>query len=150
MPFNLNAQYHIIQEALTKYALFYNNYKLRTCFHTYFEEDLTLIHPENAEWEWVISCLCKKLYTKNYTNQDFEEKVFKREYAATTAFGNIAIPHSVDMDAIKTSIALAISQKDFDGAEIRYTWYFCLPLIRLIRKISAFFMKRCSPNLASI
>ena len=116
MPFNLNAQYHIIQDALTKHALLYNNYKnykLRTCFHTYFEEDLTLIHPENAEWEWVISCLCRKLYEKNYTNKDFEEKVFKREYAATTAFGNIAIPHSVDMDAIKTSIALAISQKGF-------------------------------------
>ena len=113
MPFNLSAQYHIIQDALTKYALFYNNYKLRTCFHTYFEEDLSSINPEETEWEQVISCLCKKLYEKKYINKDFEDKVFKREHAATTAFGNIAIPHSVDMDAIKTSIALAISQKGF-------------------------------------
>lgn len=113
MPFNLSAQYHIIQDALTKYALFYNNYKLRTCFHTYFDEDLSSINPEETEWEQVISCLCKKLYEKNYINKDFEDKVFKREHAATTAFGNIAIPHSVDMDAIKTSIALAISQKGF-------------------------------------
>ncbi len=113
MPFNLSAQYHIIQDALTKYALFYNNYKLRTCFHTYFDEDLSSINPEETEWEQVISCLCKKLYEKKYINKDFEDKVFKREHAATTAFGNIAIPHSVDMDAIKTSIALAISQKGF-------------------------------------
>ncbi len=111
MPFNLAAQYHIIQEALTKHELFYSNYKLRTCFHTYFEEDLTVINPDDMDWKQVLSCLCRKLCEKNYTNEDFEEKVFKREYAATTAFGNIAIPHSTCMDAIKTSIALAISRK---------------------------------------
>lgn len=113
MPFNLAAQYHIIQEALAKHELLYSNYKLKTCFHTFFEEDLTLINPDYTDREQVLSCLCQKLYEKNYTNQDFEEKVFRREYAATTAFGNIAIPHSVDMDAIKTSIALAISKKGF-------------------------------------
>ncbi len=111
MPFNLMAQYHIIQEALAKHELFYSNYKLRTCFHTFFEEDLTLINPECADWKEVIACLCRKLQEKNYTHKDFEEKVLKREYAATTAFGNIAIPHSAYMDAIKTSIALAISKK---------------------------------------
>lgn len=113
MPFNLAAQFHMIQEALVKRELLYSNYKLKTCFHTFFEEDLTLINPNYTEREQVLSCLCQKLYEKNYTNQDFEEKVFRREYAATTAFGNIAIPHSVDMDAIKTSIALAISKKGF-------------------------------------
>ena len=111
MPFNLSAQYHIIQEAIAKHELFYSNYKLRTCFHTFFEEDLTLINPKYTDWEQVLSCLCQKLCEKNYTNADFEEKVFKREYAAATAFGNIAIPHSAHMDAIKTSIALAISKK---------------------------------------
>lgn len=113
MPFNLSAQYHIIQEALAKHELFYSNYKLRTCFHTFFEEDLTLINPEYTDWKQILSCLCQKLHEKNYTNSDFEEKVFKREHAATTAFGNIAIPHSTYMDAIKTSIALAISRKGF-------------------------------------
>ena len=111
MPFNLAAQYHIIQEALAKHELFYSNYKLRTCFHTFFEEDLTLMNPEDTDWKQVLSCLCQKLCEKNYTDPDFEEKVFRWEYAATTAFGNIAIPHSAYMDTIKTSIALAISRK---------------------------------------
>lgn len=117
MPFNLSSQYHLIQEALVKYGMLYSNYKLRTCFHTFFEEGLTLINPEIGDWKQVISCLCQKLYEKKYTNKDFEEKVFKREYAATTAFGSIAIPHSVDMDAIKTSIALAISKKGIPWGE---------------------------------
>ena len=35
--------------------------------------------------------------------------MLKREQAATTAFGQIAIPHSMKMDCEKTGLAIAIS-----------------------------------------
>ena len=41
----------------------------------------------------------------------FEEKVYQRENAATTAFGNVAIPHSADMDAIKTSVSVSYQKR---------------------------------------
>lgn len=112
-PFNLSQQYDIIQEAIVTGQDRYKNYKLRTNFHTFFEEDLFVANPNMTSKNQILTYLCDMLHVKHYTYSDFEEKVYKRENAATTAFGNIAIPHSMDMDAIKTSIAVAVSKKGF-------------------------------------
>lgn len=114
-PFDLASQYDAIGDALGKYRMVYSNHKLKTCFHTYFEKELFFVNPPACtDRDEILSYLCKRLYQKNYTNNRFKENVLKREYAATTAFGNIAIPHSVEMDAIKTSITIAISKKGFE------------------------------------
>lgn len=110
-PFNLSQQYELIQEAIVSSQDRYKNYKLRTNFHTFFEEDLYVSNPDMTNKHQILTYLCDLLHVKHYTDTDFEEKVYRRENAATTAFGNIAIPHSMDMDAIKTSIAVAVSKK---------------------------------------
>lgn len=112
-PFNLNAQYNIIYDAILKIQDTNKNQKLRTNFHTFFEEDLFLIHPKFSNREQILNHLCKILQEKEYVDSDFESSVLKRENAATTAFGNIAIPHSVDMNAIKTCVSAAISKNGF-------------------------------------
>lgn len=112
-PFNLQSQYDMIQDIISRNQDSYKNYKLRTNFHTFFEEDLFVANPDMSNKNQILTYLCDRLHIKKYTDPDFEEKVYKRENAATTAFGNIAIPHSMDMDAIKTSIAVAISKKGF-------------------------------------
>ncbi|MEG0366601.1 MAG: PRD domain-containing protein, partial [Coprobacillus sp.] len=112
-PFNLSSQYDLIQDTISREQDNYKNYKLRTNFHSFFEEDLFVSNLEIEDKDDILHYLCDKLYKKNYTEVNFEEKIFKRENAATTAFKNIAIPHSMDMDAIKTSIAVAISKKGF-------------------------------------
>lgn len=112
-PFNLASQYELIQDTISREQDNYKNYKLRTNFHSFFEKDLFVSNPDIEDKEEILSFLCDKLYKKKYTEINFEEKIFKRENAATTAFKNIAIPHSMDMDAIKTSIAVAISKKGF-------------------------------------
>lgn len=110
-PFNLENQYGMILDTILRNQGMYKNQKLRTNFHTFFEEDLFIadspIHSKNK----ILNFLCDKLQEKNYVDPEFEKNVYRRENAATTAFGNIAIPHSMDMDAIKTSIAVAISKK---------------------------------------
>lgn len=110
-PFNLNMQYDVIQDALYKHEAMYNNYKLRKHFHEFFEKDLFIANSTIDKRDDMLNYMCEKLYKKNYTDQEFVQKVFRREHAATTAFNNIAIPHSVDMDAYKTSISVAISKK---------------------------------------
>ena len=112
-PFNLNAQYDIIYEAITKKQDHDKNERLKKNFHTFFEADLFETNAEFSHRDDILHCLCQKLLQKDYVNQDFENNVMKRETAATTAFGNVAIPHSADMDAVKTSIAVAISRKGF-------------------------------------
>lgn len=61
--------------------------------------------------EQVIRHLHDKLYEQGYTSPSFYEDVLKREEAASTAFGNIAVPHSMKMNAERTGIALALSKQ---------------------------------------
>lgn len=116
-PFNLNSQFETIQEALLKNSADYNNGRLRKDFHTYFEKDLFIANPTINNKNQILPYLCDMLRVKNYVNPDFGENVNRRENAATTSFGNIAIPHSMQMDAIKTSIAVAVSKKGFQWGD---------------------------------
>lgn len=112
-PVNLNAQIETIQDTIAKLQSDYKNYKLRTNFNHFFEDELFIVDAAAETKDEIIAVLCERLENKNYVDADFMEKVHKRENAATTAFGCIAIPHSMDMDAIKTSVAVAISKKGF-------------------------------------
>lgn len=112
-PFDIESQNERIQEILNIEKDRYQNYKLKTNFHNFFEESLFVGNSSMENKNQILTYLCDKLHRQNYVDTKFEENVYKRENAATTAFGNIAIPHSVEMDAIKTSIAVATSKKGF-------------------------------------
>lgn len=112
-PFNLSSQFETIQNLISKAKERYKSYKLKLNFHTFFEEDLFVVNPNFHDKQQILTYLCDTLVVKNYVESDFEEKVYQRENVATTSFGHVAIPHSVEMNAIKTSISVAISKKGF-------------------------------------
>ena len=113
-PFALDSQYDLIQDALSRTRNRYVNYKLRQNFHQFFEKSLFLLNPPLEGRSQILRQLYEALYQKNYVKENFLENVYRREHAATTAFANIAIPHAVEMDAIKTSVAVAVSRKGFE------------------------------------
>jgi lichenan operon transcriptional antiterminator len=52
------------------------------------------------------------LMVKNgYAGETFEDEVLSREHSYSTAYGNIAIPHSMQMSAKKTGMAILINEK---------------------------------------
>ena len=112
-PINLSSQFDMIQNAILKCQEEYRDSKLKINFHNFFEDDLFVANPNLKTKQQIITYLCDKLLCKNYVDSDFEENVYRRENAATTAFGNIAIPHSAEMNAIKTSVAVAVSKNGF-------------------------------------
>lgn len=112
-PMNITSQFKLVQDAILESKEVYNNYKLKVNFDKFFEEDLFVCNSNLKTKQQVLTSLCDKLLIKNYVDSSFEESIYRRESAATTAFGNIAIPHSVDMNAYKTSIAVAISKEGF-------------------------------------
>lgn len=59
----------------------------------------------------IIHILNDKLLKQGHVNAEFYHDVIKRDEAASTAFGKIAIPHSMKMNANHTRIAVAISQE---------------------------------------
>ena len=84
-------------------------------FSVFFNESLFLLHTDDhMRKENVIRSLHNKLYEQGYTSPLFYEDVMKREEAASTAFGKIAVPHSMKMDAKKTGIALALSRQGIE------------------------------------
>ncbi|MDO5405865.1 MAG: PTS sugar transporter subunit IIA [Eubacteriales bacterium] len=112
-PFDLSSQYEQIEDAIIAEQDWHNNHILKKNFDFFFEEDLFLANPPMTSKNQIITKLCDTLLLKKYVDSTFEEKVYRRENAASTAFGHIAIPHSIEMDAIKTSVAVAVSHKGF-------------------------------------
>ena len=85
---------------------------LSESFSDFFHESLFYLHTDGSiKKEQLIRILHDKLYAQGYTSPSFYEDVIKREEAASTAFGCIAVPHSMKMDASKTGIALALSKQ---------------------------------------
>lgn len=82
---------------------------LKKHFNDYFEEDLFFYRPEDIRSrEEAISFLADNLIRKEYVNDNFKESVMRRELAATTAFGLFAVPHSMEMNALKTTVSVLI------------------------------------------
>ena len=87
------------------------NQILKHQFHQFFSKELFLENPDVDTKEAVLHKMIQKLVDLNFVDDSFEEKVITRENAAATAFGNIAIPHAMKMEAFKTCISLCVSKK---------------------------------------
>lgn len=81
-------------------------------FDHFFSSKLFYYEPDNdCDKLKVIHILNDKLLKQGHVNTEFYHDVIKRDEAASTAFGKIAIPHSMKMNANHTRIAVAISQE---------------------------------------
>lgn len=87
------------------------NYILKKNFHYFFSDALFIANPKENNRDAIIHMMAEKMKFLEFVNDDFEEKVLIREKAASTAFVNIAIPHSMEMEALKTCIGVVISKK---------------------------------------
>jgi lichenan operon transcriptional antiterminator len=73
------------------------------------------IHNSNiSNRDEAIHYMCDVLRQKNYVKDEFEKEVFEREDMASTAYGNIAIPHSMKMNANKTIMYVLLSKKGIE------------------------------------
>lgn len=84
---------------------------LRRKFPYIFSEDLFYPDPPFKTKDELLETVCKDMEVLGYVNPDFIDKVLERDAASTTAFGKIALPHSVHMDALRTSIAVIVSRQ---------------------------------------
>lgn len=71
--------------------------------------DLFFINSEVKTQEEVIKVLCAELEKNHYCEDTYLDHVLKREELSSTAFGKIAIPHSVKMIGKKTGMAVLIN-----------------------------------------
>ncbi|MDC9592854.1 PTS sugar transporter subunit IIA [Xenorhabdus sp. IM139775] len=77
----------------------------------FFDPDLFLFNPDFRDQNELIEIVCQQMLAKGYVEADFIDYVHERENASSTAFGILALPHSIKLDAVKTCIAVVISPK---------------------------------------
>ncbi|MDH6365422.1 lichenan operon transcriptional antiterminator [Enterococcus sp. PF1-24] len=80
-------------------------------FDDYFNEACFSSDLLNTQRDNLIKEMCETLQIEGFVNTEFYQHVLEREHASSTAFESIAIPHSVYMDAKKTTISVGISNQ---------------------------------------
>ena len=107
---------------------------LRSNFASYFSAELFYSDPPFKNRDELLAAVCRDMEQMGYVNPDFIEKVLERDLASPTAFGKIALPHSIHMDAIRTSIAVVISRQGIAWGEGRIV---NLVLLTAINKVDS-------------
>lgn len=59
----------------------------------------------------VINYICAKMVQRGYVSHQYVQDVTEREHESSTAFGKLAVPHSFQMDAKKTSVYIMLLDK---------------------------------------
>lgn len=77
--------------------------KLKFLFH----KDLFFFNPPYRTEGEIIAYMAGYLEGNGYVEEDFKQKVYEREQISSSAFGNIAMPHPLEMCSKKTAIAVS-------------------------------------------
>lgn len=79
--------------------------------YDFFDKRFFEINNNYDNRDEVINHIFETFYDNGVVKQEYRNALFDREKMSSTAFGNIAIPHSIKMNAIKTKAFVLINQK---------------------------------------
>lgn len=79
--------------------------------YDFFDKRFFEINNNYNNRDEVIDHIFETFYDNGVVKQEYRNALFDREKMSSTAFGNIAIPHSIKMNAIKTKAFVLINQK---------------------------------------
>ena len=122
-PLSWQQSQTLISSKLDQIVLERKTRLLRDSFDRYFREDHFFVDlsPTLLERDALLDELCNALESSSCTTPEFRYGVKRREEMSSTAFGNIAIPHSVQADAIESCIVIAVSLRGITWGNDRVT-----------------------------
>lgn len=100
-----------IKEHIQKIKGMRSNRKLQGRLKHVLNQKYFVKNPTFGSAEEAITYMTKRLIEDGMAAEDFTEKVLDREKQASTAFGKIALPHSLKMMGKSTGIFVIISEK---------------------------------------
>lgn len=117
-PYITKEDYEQIQNLLVKLSERKNILKVKNYLEMFFNEELFMKNIYLDTDEEYIKYMSQKLYEKNYVKKSYCGSVLEREKMSSTAFNNnVAVPHSMTMDANKTGICIIINDKPVKWGE---------------------------------
>lgn len=84
------------------------NERLRNELIKLFSKDLFYKNIDADTNESIIQFLANEAYQKEYTSPSFLEDVLNRERLSSTAFGNVAVPHSLENNVNRSFISVCL------------------------------------------
>jgi len=106
-----------IQNCLEKNKREQNKTQIENLILPLFYEQLFFKNINFKNEEQAIQFLAEKMSELGFVNEDYHKKVMERERISSTAFGNIAIPHSLKPLAKKSCICISLHNKPVNWNE---------------------------------
>ena len=117
-PYITKEDYEHIQNLLVKLSERKNILEVKNYLEMFFNEELFMKNMYLNTAEDYITYMSQKLYEKKYVNKGYCGSVLEREKMSSTAFNNnVAVPHSMKMDANRTGICIIINDKPVNWGE---------------------------------
>lgn len=108
-PYLTEEDYEYIQIQLNKLSKRKHNRKVKQYLDLYFDKELFMKNVYLDSDEAYIEFMSNLLHKKGYVSKEYGKSVLERERMSSTAFNNnVAVPHSMHMDATKTGICMII------------------------------------------
>ena len=92
-----------------------------------------IYHPSDNSREQAIHTLANRLYELGLVPQNYERQVFDREALSDTAFGIVAIPHTMSHCAVSSVIGILIPDKPLSWGKSKVELVLMLAFSRLER-----------------
>lgn len=110
-PFLTEKDIRNIREAVEQISHQKRNNALKSYLMNFFNEKLFYKNPSFIEREGAIKIMSEDLVSLNYAEDSLFEEVMSREKLSSTAFSNVAVPHSLSKNANTSFISIALSEK---------------------------------------
>ncbi|MDR1689191.1 MAG: PTS sugar transporter subunit IIA [Clostridiales bacterium] len=90
--------------------------------------DLFFHNPSFENEENAITVMANEFIKREYAPDDFLNAVLKRERSYSTSYGDVAVPHSLQMMGYKTGMCIAISERPvpWGANKVRIMLMFCV------------------------
>ena len=100
-----------------------------------FKPDLFFYSPEYRTPDDFLKHIGNRMESLGYAEECFYQKLKEREQISSSAIGNIAIPHPIDMDARQSAIAVALYPQSLSWGSSQVNIIFTLAIRKEDRKI---------------
>ncbi|MCI8334410.1 MAG: BglG family transcription antiterminator [Lachnospiraceae bacterium] len=85
-------------------------------------------NPPCTSQEQALAYMIHEMEMQGYVGSSFMEEVREREIHSTTAFGRLAVPHALELNAYKTGIYIMLSERpvEWEGSQINLILLFAI------------------------
>lgn len=119
-PFLTDKDISRLRDAIETIAAAKRNEFIKSYLLDFFDEKLFYKNPSFSDREEAIGKMAGDVIDLGYAIETLKEDMFARENMSSTAFGNVAVPHSLSKNTKTSFISIAISDQPllWGGSEV--------------------------------